>query len=206
MICSTKRCRTISWETSTKTPAAPCSSALPCRRRLTASASATISVRYACTEMPEELVQAAMAGASTPEPPDLRGRANPPTSITRTDTRTSAKSLIWPWRRTTPSAQVECSSQYLHRALADSQLHQPGHPKKSWPGWLLSSRSHVMRVSRGYLCRQRITGMHLIRVAGHLGFKTPGVPPPLLHLDGGGQPWPCVCAQVPTTACELHAA
>ena len=67
--------------------ATPPRPALPCRRRLTASVSATTSVRYACTGMPVELVQVTMARASTLEPPGLRGRANPPMS-TRTDLRT----------------------------------------------------------------------------------------------------------------------
>ena len=32
-------------------------------------------------------------------------------------------------------------------------------------------------------------------VAGHLGVRLLATPPPLLRPNGGGQPWPCACAQ-----------
>ena len=44
-------------------------------------------------------------------------------------------------------------------------------------------------------------------VAGHLGVRLPATPPPLLRPNGGGQPWPCACAQGPAnTLSKLHAA
>ena len=36
-------------------------------------------------------------------------------------------------------------------------------------------------------------------VAGHLGIRLPATSPPLLRPNGGGQPWPCACAQGPTS-------
>ena len=44
--------------------------------------------------------------------------------------------------------------------------------------------------------------LHLIMVPGHLGVRLPATPAPLLRPNGGGQPWPCACAQGPT---KLHA-
>ena len=46
--------------------------------------------------------------------------------------------------------------------------------------------------------------MQLIRVAEHLGVKTPGVPATPSRPDGGGKPWPCACAQDPTNSLDLH--
>ena len=43
-----------------------------------------------------------------------------------------------------------------------------------------------------------------IEVTEHLGVKTPGVPATLHRPDGGGQPWPCACAQGPTNSHNLH--
>ena len=43
--------------------------------------------------------------------------------------------------------------------------------------------------------------MQRIRLPGHPG-ETPSDPGPLPRPNGGGQPWPCACAQSPT---KLHA-
>ena len=36
------------------------------------------------------------------------------------------------------------------------------------------------------------------------GSKLPASPPPLLRPNGGGQPWPCACAQSPTKTRAQH--
>ena len=40
--------------------------------------------------------------------------------------------------------------------------------------------------------------MHRIGVAGHQGVRILATPSPHLRPNGGGQPWPCACAQGPT--------
>ena len=70
---------------------------------------------HAVRGMPEELVQATTQAYEV----------NLPTSITHTDTRTSAKSMMRPSGRWRP-------------AHLDTQLHQPCPPQGSGPDWLLS--------------------------------------------------------------------
>ena len=48
-----------------------------------------------------------------------------------------------------------------------------------------------------YLCRYRITSMHLIGWQNTRETDSRRPPPPLLRPDGGGNPWPCTCVHGP---------
>ena len=60
--------------------------------------------------------------------------------------------------RTTPRKNVDQCN--LQKALAASQLRQPGLPQGSRPDWLLSRRAHVKMDSRG--------GLLLLLLNGHI--------------------------------------